>query len=449
VGSVIVIEQMYEAFDSDFSPDVSWEEAPSALPPGLADMEPGADLGRLLAGLNPPALTSRDQVTVIAACRRMVSHYQALSHRAIWTLLSTELCREADEAVEQGVAPQPQDAFFLVTTELAAALHISQRAAQNEVNRAHGLERAQSVFEALLRGRIDLHRAGVLIDRTCHLPDPDLAWVVSRVIIEAENLTASQIRVRVDRLCYLADPEEAKLRYGEAVKNRYVEVHGSEFGTATLKGRDLPPDRAEAAYRHLKQLAKRLKRKGDPRTIDQLMADLFLDQLLGDGETGKKGIGSVDLRVDLETLSGLCEAPGELMGFGPVISDIARQVAREQRHCQWTFAVTDPETGIPVHTGVTRRRPTRETRRLVEAKNPSCIFPGCRRPSADCDLDHRLQWSERGPSCECNLVPLCRRHHRCRHRLGWRHQPLPRGDHLWISPLGHRYTTSGRAPPRG
>jgi hypothetical protein len=272
--------------------------------------------------------------------------------------------------------------------------------------------------------------------------------VVSQVIVEAENLTASQIRVRVDRLCYLANPEEARLRYGEAVRNRYVEVRGSEFGTATLEGRDLPPDRAEAAYKRLTRLARKLKRKGEERSMDQLRADLLLELLLGENQgagTSARG-GSVELRVDLETLSGLTEAPGELSGFGPVISDIARQVTREQRHCPWTFAVTDPVTGIPVHTGITRRRPNRETKRLVEARNPSCVFPGCRRPSSDCDLDHRLAWSERGPSCECNLVPLCRRHHRCRHRLGWRHSPLPRGDHLWISPLGHRYTTSGRSP---
>jgi hypothetical protein len=441
---------MYEPFDSDSSTDRVWEEAPSSLPAGLAEMEPGVDLGRLLAALDPAALSTPDQVTVIAACRRMVSHYQALSYRLIWTLLSTEVEREEDEATGQGVSPQPQDAFFLVTTEIGAALHLSTRAAQREVSRAQGLEQASSVFEALLRGRVDLYRAQVLVDRTSHLPDPDLSWVVSQVIEEAPGLTASQIRVRVDRLCYLADPEEARLRYGEAVGNRYVSVEGSEFGTATLEGHDLPPDRAEAAYKRLTRMARRLKKQGEDRSMDQLRADLLLDLLLGESENQQQHVngGSVELRVDLETLAGLSEAPGELSGLGPVISDIARQVAEGQRHCPWTWTVTDPETGIPVHTGVTRRRPSRETRRLVEAANPSCVFPGCRRSSRDCDLDHRLQWSERGPTCECNLVPLCRRHHRCRHRLGWRHQPLPRGDHLWISPLGHRYTTSGRAPPR-
>ena len=440
---------MYEPFDSiDLGSQSVWEEPPSALPPGLGQMEPGVELAKVLATLDPSSLSSHERITVIAACRRMVSHYQALSYREIWTLLGAELEEAGTIAREIDLPAQLQEAAFFVTTELGAALHLSTRAAQGEVTRALGLERTQSVFEALLRGKLDLYRAGVLIDRTCHLPDPDPAWVLSQVIIEAENLTASQIRVRVDRLCYLADPENARLRYGEAVKNRYVEVRGSEFGTATLEGRDLPPDRAEAAYRRLTRLARKLKRKGEERTMDQIRADLLLELLLGEeqgAETSAPG-GSVELRVDIETLAGLTEAPGELSGMGPVISDIARQVAREQRHCPWSWTVTDPETGIPVHTGVTRRRPREETRRLVEARNPTCIFPGCRRPSADCDLDHRLQWSERGPSCECNLVPLCRRHHRCRHRLGWRHSPLPRGDHLWISPLGHRYTTSGRPP---
>ena len=210
-----------------------------------------------------------------------------------------------------------------------------------------------------------------------------------------------------------------------------------------------PPNRAEAAYKRLTRLARKLKRRGrnGPWTSSGPIScwNCCWERQRNQGKHGNGG--SVELRVDLETLSGLSEAPGELAGFGPVISDIARQVAEGQRHCQWTFAVTDPETGMPVHTGVTRRRPRRETRRWVEARNPNCIFPGCRMPSRDCDLDHRLPWSEKGPTCECNLVPLCRRHHLCRHRLGWRHQPLPRGDHLWISPLGHRYTTSGRAPP--
>ncbi|MDQ3501241.1 MAG: hypothetical protein M3488_09800 [Actinomycetota bacterium] len=38
------------------------------------------------------------------------------------------------------------------------------------------------------------------------------------------------------------------------------------------------------------------------------------------------------------------------------------------------------------------------------------------------------------------------RGHVIRHRFGWRHVPLPKGDHSWISPLGRHDTTSGRSP---
>jgi hypothetical protein len=36
------------------------------------------------------------------------------------------------------------------------------------------------------------------------------------------------------------------------------------------------------------------------------------------------GGGTVDITVDLRTLLGLTEEPGELGGWGPVIADIAR-----------------------------------------------------------------------------------------------------------------------------
>ncbi|HJQ96066.1 MAG TPA: HNH endonuclease signature motif containing protein [Acidimicrobiia bacterium] len=403
-------------------------------------MAPGAGLGKTVAAIDSPSLSRYDRVQLICAYQRLIAHYQGSFYQ--------EIARLWDQEQKEDPEGSPEDSAWAVKTELGAALHLSNRSVELVFDFALLLERASGVLAALSAGKIDLYRAQVLVNSTCHLPDQDVSWVIDQVLEEAEHLTAGQIRVRVERLCFLANPEKAALNYGEAIKNRMVEVRGNEFGTATLQGHDLSPDRAEAAYRPLTRLARKLKRKGEDRTMDQLRADLLLELLLGESENqgGDAKGGSVDLRVDLETLAGLSEAPGELSGFGPVIADIARQVTREQGHCQWRFTVTDPETGMPIHTGVTRRRPRQETRRLVEARNPTCVFPGCRRSSRDCDLDHRQLWSERGPTCECNLVPLCRRHHLCRHRLGWRHQPLSRGDHLWISPLGHRYTTSGRPP---
>ena len=113
----------------------------------------------------------------------------------------------------------------------------------------------------------------------------------------------------------------------------------------------------------------------------------------------------VDIRVDLETLTGLTENPGELAGFGPVIADIARRVTAEQESAEWRWTVVDDNNQV-IHTGITIRRPT----------------------------------------TACNLAPLCRHHHRAKHQASWKPTLQPNGDHTWLSRLGHTYTTSGRSP---
>ena len=82
----------------------------------------------------------------------------------------------------------------------------------------------------------------------------------------------------------------------------------------------------------------------------------------------------MDITVDLGVLAGLSEAPGELNGYGPVIADIARQVAREQTTS--THRVTVTENGEPVWTGTTRRRPTTHQTRHVETTDSDLCLPG-------------------------------------------------------------------------
>jgi hypothetical protein len=139
--------------------------------------------------------------------------------------------------------------------------------------------------------------------------------------------------------------------------------------------------------------------------------------------------------------------PGELAGYGPVISDIARQVTEDQLVCEWRYTVVDTETGQPIQTGTTRRRPTTAQRRTVESRDLLCVFPGCRMPGTECDLDHRIPWSQSGPTTARHLTPLCRHDHiTVRHNAGWTYIRLPNGDYQWTSKLGHTYTTT-REPP--
>ncbi|MCH7900361.1 MAG: HNH endonuclease, partial [Acidobacteria bacterium] len=113
---------------------------------------------------------------------------------------------------------------------------------------------------------------------------------------------------------------------------------------------------------------------------------------------------------------------------------------------EWRYTVTDPDTTQVIHTGTTTRRPTTALKRYVQAAYRHCVFPGCRMPSADCDLDHTVAVKDGGPTTENNLAPLCRHHHRAKHQAPWKPRRLPNGDHQFTSPLGHTYITSGRSP---
>jgi hypothetical protein len=85
--------------------------------------------------------------------------------------------------------------------------------------------------------------------------------------------------------------------------------------------------------------------------------------------------------------------------------------------------------------------PSRKLKHLVRARSATCTAPGCRRAAVRCDLDHTVPWDQGGLTCECDLAPLCRHHHRCKQSEGWQlEQPEP-GVLVWHTPSGRTYTT--------
>jgi hypothetical protein len=81
-------------------------------------------------------------------------------------------------------------------------------------------------------------------------------------------------------------------------------------------------------------------------------------------------------------------------------------------------------------------------RAFVEARDQDCGYPTCRRAAASCDMDHTVPYHLGGLTCECNVGPYCRRHHRLKGTGAWRlEQPRP-GVFRWITPAGLRYTVS-------
>ena len=404
----------------------------------LLNLGPGPDMAALLATISKEELSAADRVHLMQAHQKMVSYYQAELYSDMVALWQRD---QSDGDLGEH--------FAFVVSESRASLHLTRRAAETELGTAIDLtERAPLIGDSLRRGEIDLRRAKVFGYATVHLADDIRRVVIEQTIGDARYLTGGQLQALLRRVCIKADAEDAQRRYERLVSDRRVISDSDPDGTASLMGLDLPPERVQAALDYITSLAKSLTGANDQRTLDQLRADIFLDLLAGHPlAKGGRGKGMVDIHVSLATLAGLADDPGELGGYGPVVADIARQVARAQPESPWRYAVTEPDCGEIIEEGVVRRRPLAAQRRQVEQRNPRCIFPGCRMPANQCDLDHRKRWVEAKETKTENLVPLCRHDHWVRHRAGWEHKPLPDNDHLWTSPLGLQYTTSGRPPP--
>jgi hypothetical protein len=408
------------------------------IPRGLAEMPPGPRLAAILASIDRDRISGYDRVVLLRARARQIAHDQAEFYADINSI------HEAEDKVIPG--EWTSDVEEIVASEIRAALTLTRRSADYHLGLASDLVRhLPQLGQALLEGRIDLAKARVIIEETAHL-DQDTAQRVAGIALErAPAQTTGQLGARIRKLVILVDPDAAKTRYQEAVEERRISSSANPDGTANLHGLNLPAHRTGAAMRRLNRLAQAAKSADDPRTMDQVRADVLMDLLQGKKSSHQGGArGTVDIQVDLTTLAGLAEEPGELRGFGPVIADIARQVAEEQPDSEWRYTITDHQ-GQVVHNGTTRRRPTADQARQVEARNPTCVFPGCRNPASECDLDHNQAWSEGGPTEVENLAPLCRHDHVIRHR-GWMIRQIRPGAYQWISPLGHKYTV-GPGPP--
>jgi hypothetical protein len=241
------------------------------------------------------------------------------------------------------------------------------------------------------------------------------------------------------------DPAAAQDRYEKRLTERMIVCEMTDAGTANIHATDLSADKANQAMCRINRLAHTAKRHGDRRGIDQIRADIFLDLLNGNQAGDGNDHGVVDIRVDLTTLLELDDKPGEIPGWGPVISDITRQLVGDADKAEWRTAIYDQDRLVDVIT--TKRRPNKTQKRVVETRNPTCVFPGCRMPARQSDLDHQNPWAVTHRTHTSGLEPLCRHHHKLKSR-GWKIEkhPTKPGYYIWTSPLGHTYEV-GPDPP--
>jgi len=151
---------------------------------------------------------------------------------------------------------------------------------------------------------------------------------------------------------------------------------------------------------------------------------------------------TVNVTIDLPTLLGLSENPGQLAGYGAIPASVARALASDGK---WKRFITDPQTGALLDYGRETYQPPQALIDFLIARDRTCRFPGCRRSAALSDLDHAQSWEEGGTTSLDNLGALCRRHHLLKTHGGWGIESRADGSCTWTSPLGKIYQTPARS----
>lgn len=352
----------------------------------------------------------------------------------------------------RGLIGPPDDLnepYRLAAQELASATSISYATARAQVDLVDRIvECMPESWLALDRGDLSLthvkalHRA--TRDCTPHVAEAVEAAAIPQAI--ERGWTPSELARAARKLVITLDPDGATEREDAAKENSDVEFFPGEDGMASLNAYGPAPLVRELAD-VIDERAASMKRAGDDRSIGLRRFQALYDAVVGAEQGSSSGAASAHtlVTIDLATLLGLNDKPGELAGYGPITAQTARRLAADSTLSR---LVTDPVSGTPIDLG-RRYKPSKLLRDLVRATQPRCSMIGCSRPAYQCEIDHRTEHNRGGDTNPENLQPLCKLHHQLKTKKRWKVGVNAEGQLNWTSFLGFSYVAHDRDPQVG
>jgi hypothetical protein len=358
--------------------------------------------------------------------------------------------------------------------EVGLAVGATTTTGGNLVARALALAELPGLLEAVESGQLtERHVLAALreLDRVPLTLEPRQA-VVLVMLARYNGQTPGDLGAMVARLILQVDRAAAAARDAEATAERRVWTARDIDGQALLLARG-PAATIAAIRASLEATLPDQAEPGDGRSDAAREFDLFVDLLTGGIQAGT---WNAEVIVPFSTAAGGELELAEIPGLGPILPSTARdllegcdavsQIAVDENGV--VIAVSDPlRTGTfarialprPVLanrvldtmaappllrdlTGAGYRFPPR-LRRFLEARDRTCVFPGCGKPAMRTDKDHRIPWPH-GQTSAANGQCLCRHHHRAKQAVFT----------VTLDPdLSYRWTTRGgwefRRHPKG
>lgn len=424
-------------------------------------------------------ISELESVLAAAKAEAMVGFHCALAG------VSADLGHNSPRPGDRRAAPSERrwsgDVLRSVSDEIGLVLSAHRKTAARWINRAALLvERFPATHDLLSKGGLPVAAAQHIAHELAVVVDDDLRAAVEKVVL-AWGRRYGWVRIKrtAQREAAKVVAEYESLLHAQRHMERTTYTVSHDGGMADLIVSTSAID-ITAIMAALTARAVELQRQGDQRSLDELRTDLAVARLLGEDvaadspagapaaaaapapATAPSGGARPDSQGSTPPMSGMNPAVGvqvvihctydeaealatgaistggELEGYGILPQDaLAMAFAR----AKFRYRLTDR---LP-KSDPARYEPSPGLAEHVRDRDQRCRFPGCNARVKYCDLDHRVPFPD-GSTDADNLEPLCRQHHRLKHRGNWQVFKVDDGSLIWISPTGRAHVDPPALP---
>ena len=318
------------------------------------------------------------------------------------------------------------DGALSVTAWLKWKCKLSGGAAAERVEIGKQLERLPKTEEAFAHGQLGYQHVAVMARTAENLGAAAVRAEEGNLLKAAQSMDPGQFTTVAKNFEHRVDSAGALAETNRAYQRRYLHLSEPLDGLVRLDGL-LDAEGGATLRTALQPFMKPIK--DEERTYGQRQHDALIELCRQGGGSKRDSSGpraQLVIRASLDTLAGTPGAPaGELEGGGTVPAETVQRYACDSAITRITGA------GELEHelSHASRTIPP-STRRALESRDRSCVFPGCSRPLCWCDGHHLVWWTRGGETSLPNLALLCRPHHRLVHEGGW---SLQRRGNGWLA----------------
>ncbi len=435
---------------------------------------PGIHTLSSLVAIDPANLNHSGRIDYLSALERQSAWLQAVLQRAI-VAVAGEMPSIAENMWDGIDGAERED--------VAAALRLSGNTAQMRIDVARTLvNHLPNTCSALAMGEISSAHATVIAKETAAairdgISEFAIYQIEEKALAHAEFHTPGQVANKVRTTIAQLAPAEFEEVVDRARETRRVSCYNEADGMATVVA-ILPAQDAQTVMKSIEAYILMMNSRdeadradsrcwtsatnasaahssdtgsatstwslltADNKRADALTAILSgaLAQNVDDVRPHRRPV-TVNVTIDLPTLLGLAENPGQLSGYGAIPASVARELASD---ATWKRFITDPQTGNLLDYGREKYEPPQALVDFLLARDRTCRFPGCRQSASRADIDHAQSWEIGGETTLENLGLLCRRHHRLKTHGKWSLVSNADGSCNWTSPVGKNYFVPAR-----